>query len=82
MKLITNRSKKYQWWAILIFFGTGAGSVYLFYQVPRLPFLQGVNEDAIRTAVSIAWVMIIPVWMGLYFAAMALLEIFLRRPDK
>jgi hypothetical protein len=61
--------------------GTGAGSVYLFYQVPSLPFLQEINEDYIRGAVTIAWVMIFPVWFALFFAAMALLETFLRRFD-
>ena len=63
--------------AIIFFFGSGAGSVYLFYQVPSLWFLQGFNEDAFRTVVSLAWVMIIPVWMAAFFVAMALLEILL-----
>jgi hypothetical protein len=67
--------------AILFFFETGAVSVYLFYQVPSLPFLQGINEEALMTVVSLAWLMIIPAWMALFFAAMALLEIFLRRLD-
>ena len=66
---------------ILVFFGTGAGSIYLFYQVPSLPFLQGINEEALRTAVSLAWVMIIPTWMLLFFAAMALLQIILHMLD-
>ncbi len=56
------------------FFGSGAGSIYLFYQVPSLPFLQGINEEALRTAVSFSVVMIIPTWMILFFAAMALLS--------
>jgi hypothetical protein len=71
----------YRCLAILLFFGSGAGSVYLFYQIPSLPFLQGINEDALRTAVALAWVMIIPTWMVLFFAAMALLETILRMLD-
>ncbi len=81
MKIITDMSKKYQCLAILIFFGSGAGSVYLFYQVPGLWFLQGINEEAFRTAVSLAWVMIIPVWMALFFVSMALFEAFLHILD-
>ena len=76
MKPPDKRSKKYQCLPIFFFFGSGAGSVYLFYQVPGLWFLQNINEDAIRTVVSLAWVMIIPVWMVLFFALMALLEAF------
>jgi len=71
----------YQCLPILFFFGSGAGSIYLFYQVPSLPFLQGINEDTLRTVVSLAWLMIIPVWMALFFAAMALHEAFLRMLD-
>ena len=67
--------------AILFFFGSGAGSIHLFYQIPSLPFLQGLNEEALRTAVSLAWVMIIPTWMLLFFVAMALLQIILRMID-
>jgi hypothetical protein len=63
---------------ILVFFGTGAGSIYLFYQVPSLPFLQGVNEEALRTALTLAWVMIFPTWIALFFGAIALLQIILR----
>ena len=81
MKRTDNTSKIYRWLSILLFFGTGAGSVYLFYQVPGLWFLQGVTEDAIRTVVSLAWVMIVPVWMVLFFAAMALLETFAHNHD-
>ena len=81
MKFIVYKSKLYQCLAILFFFGTGAGSIYLFYQVPSLPFLQGIDEEAIRTAVSLAWVLIFPVWFVLYFAVMALLETFLRILD-
>jgi hypothetical protein len=81
MKFIVNRSKMYQCLVILFFFGSGAGSIYLFYQVLSLPFLQGIDEEALRTVVSLAWVMIIPAWMALFFAAMALLETFLPRPD-
>ena len=71
----------YRYLSILFFFGSGAGSVYLFYQVTSLPFLQGINEEAIMTVVSLAWVMIFPVWFGLFFAAMALFETFLRMLD-
>ena len=71
----------YRCLAILFFIGSGAGSIYLFYQVPSLPVFQGINEDALRTVVTLAWVMIIPVWIVLFFAAMALLETFLRRLD-
>jgi hypothetical protein len=71
----------YRCLAILCFFGSGAGSIYLFYQIPSLPILQGINEEALRTAVSFAWVMIIPTWMLLFFAAMALLQIILRMLD-
>ena len=71
----------YRCLAISFFFGSGAGSVYLFYQVPSLWFLQGINEDAFRSAVTLAWVMIIPVWMILFFVAMALLEAFLHILD-
>ncbi len=81
MKFIVNRSKMYRCLAIVFFFGSGAGSIYLFYQVPSLPFFHGINEDALRTVVSLAWVMIIPVWMALFFAAMALLETILRMLD-
>ena len=81
MKFIVYKSKLYQCLAILFFFGTGAGSIYLFYQVPSLPFLQGIDEESIRTVVSLAWVMIFPIWFVLYFVAMALLGIFLRMPD-
>ena len=81
MKFIVNRSKMYRCLAILFFIGSGAGSIYLFYQVPGLPIFQGINEDALRTVVSLAWVMIIPAWIVLFFAAMALLETFLRLLD-
>ena len=81
MKLIFKQTKMYQRLAILFFFGSGAGSVYLFYQVPGLWFLQGLDEEMFRTAVSVAWVMIFPVWMALFFAAMALLEVVLGRLD-
>ena len=81
MKFIVNRPKMYQCLAISFFFGTGAVSVYLFYQVPSLPFLQGINEESLMTVVSLSWLMIIPAWMALFFAAMAILEIFLRRLD-
>lgn len=81
MKLITDTLKKYQFLAILIFFGTGAGSVYLFYQVPSLWFLQGISEDALRTAVTLAWVMIIPVWMVFFFIGMAFLDAILHFLD-
>ena len=74
-------SKMYQCLVILIFFGSGAGSIYLFYQVPGLSFLQNIDEEALRTAVSLAWVMIIPTWMLLFFAAMAILQIILRKLD-
>ena len=67
--------------AILFFFGSGAGSIYLFYQVPGLPILQGINEEALMTVVSLAWVMIFPAWIVLFFAAMALLQTFLRILD-
>jgi hypothetical protein len=73
MKFIANRPKMYQWMAISAFFGSGAGSVYLFYQVPGLWFLQGIDEESFRTAVSLAWVLIFPTWFALYFVAMALL---------
>ena len=81
MKFIEDSHKMYRWLAILFFVGSGAGSIYLFYQVPSLPFLQGINEEALRTTVSLAWVMIIPTWMLLFFAAMALLQIILRKLD-
>jgi len=68
----------YRCLAILFFFGSGAGSIYLFYQVTSLPFLQGIKEEEIQTAVSFAWVMIFPLWIVLFFAAMALLETILR----
>ena len=71
----------YRCLSILFFFGSGAGSVYLFYQVPGLWFLQGVTEEALRTVVSLAWVMIVPVWMVLFFIAMALLEAFSHNHD-
>jgi hypothetical protein len=71
----------YRCLAILLFFGSGAGSIYLFYQVPSLPILQGINEEALRTIVSLAWVMIFPAWIILFFTAMALLETFLRKLD-
>ena len=71
----------YRWLAILVFFGSGAGSVYLFYQVPGLSFLQGIDEEAIRTVVSLAWVLIFPAWFVLYFASMALLETLIRLFD-
>jgi hypothetical protein len=71
----------YQFLAILIFFGSGAGSVYLFYQVPGLPMLQGIDEEALRSVVSLAWVMIFPAWIVIYFVSMALLETFLRILD-
>ncbi len=51
----------------------------LFYQVTSLPFLQGIKEEEIQTAVSFAWVMIFPLWIVLFFTGMALLEAFLRR---
>ena len=73
MKFIATRPKVYQSLAILSFFGSGAGSVYLFYQVPGLWFLQGIDEESLRTVVSLAWVLIFPTWFALYFAAMALL---------
>ena len=79
MKFIVNRLKMYRSLAILFFIGSGAGSIYLFYQVPCLPILQGINEEALRTVVSLAWVMIFPAWIVLFFAAMALLETFLRK---
>jgi len=66
---------------ILFFFGSGAGSIYLFYQIPSLQILQGINEESIRTAVSLAWVMIIPTWVLLFFATMALLQIISRMLD-
>ena len=69
----------YRLLAIFLFFGSGAGAIWLFYQVPGLPFLQGINEKALRTAVSLAWVMIFPAWIVLFFAAMALLEMLLRK---
>ena len=81
MKFINKRSNLYRCLAILVFFGSGAGSIYLFYQVPGWPFLQGIDEESFRTVVSFAWVMIFPLWIVLYFAAMALLGIFLRMPD-
>ena len=67
--------------AILFFFGSGAGTIYLFYQVPSLPILQGINEEAIRTALTLAWVMIFPTWIALFFVAMVLLETILRMLD-
>ena len=69
----------YRWLAIIFFFGSGAGSVYLFYQVTGLSFFQGVQEETLRTVYSLAWVMIFPTWMALFFAAMALLEAILRK---
>ena len=81
MKLITDMSKKYQCLAILIFFASGAGSVYLFYQVPSLWFLQGISEYAFRTAVTLAWVMIIPVWIVFFLIGMAFLEAILHFLD-
>ncbi len=81
MKFIINRSKMYRCLAILFFIGSGAGSIYLFYQVPSLPIFQGINEEAFMTVVSLAWVMIFPAWIVLFFAAMALLETFLRMFD-
>ena len=71
----------YRYLAIVAFIGSGAGSIYLFYQVPGLPILQGINEKAFRAVVSIAWVMIFPAWMVLFFAAMALFETFLNMFD-
>ena len=71
----------YRFLAILFFFGSGAGAIWLFYQVPGLPFLQGINEKAFRTVVSLAWVMIFPAWIVIFFAAMALLETLLRKLD-
>ena len=62
----------------MFFFGSAAVSIYLFYQVPGLPFLQGISEESIAAVVSLAWVMIFPAWMVLFFAAMALLETLLR----
>jgi len=81
MKFNVNRSKTYRCLAILFFFGSGAGSIFLFYQVPSLPIFQGINEDTLRTVVTLAWVMIIPAWIVLFFAAIALLETFLRLLD-
>jgi len=78
---MVNKSAKYQILAILILFGPGLGSIYLFYQVTSLPFLQGIKEEEIQTAVSFAWVMIFPLWIVLFFEAMALLETFLRKLD-
>ena len=71
----------YRYLAILFFIGSGAGSIYIFYQIPSLPILQGINEKALRTVVSLAWVMIFPAWIVLFFSAMALLETFLRMLD-
>ena len=71
----------YRCLAIIIFFGSGVGSIYLFFQVTSLPILQGINEETLRTTYSLAWVMIFPIWIVLYFAAMALLENILRMID-
>ena len=68
----------YRCLAILCFFGSGAGSIYLFYQIPSLPFLLGMTEESLRSVISIAWVMIFPVWFALFFAAMALVESIIR----
>jgi hypothetical protein len=81
MTIIVKKTKIYRFLAIFFFFGSGAASVYFFYQVPGFSFLQGVDEESIRTAVSLSWVLIFPVWFVLYFAAMALLETFLRILD-
>ncbi len=78
---MVNKSIKYQFLAILIFFGSGIASIYLFYQVTSLPFLQGIKEEEIQTAVSFAWVMIFPLWIVLFFVAMALFETILRKLD-
>ena len=71
----------YRCLAILFFFASGAGSIYLFYQFTSLPILLGIDEETLRTAYSIAWVMIFPTWIALYFVAMALFEIILRMLD-
>ncbi len=71
----------YRCLAILFFFGSGTGRIYLFYQVPSLPILQGINEEALRTALTLAWAMIFPTWIALFFVAMALLETILRMLD-
>ena len=68
----------YRCLAIFIFFGSGAGSIYLFFQVTSLPILEGINEETLMTAYSLAWVMIFPIWIVLYFAAMVLIENILR----
>ena len=81
MKFRINKSKLYRYLVILLFIGSGAGAIYLFYQVPGLPILRGINEEALMTVVFFAWVMIFPAWLVLFFAAMALLETFLRRYD-
>ena len=81
MKSISNRLKTYRWLVVIIFIGSGAISIYLFYQVPGLQILQGINEELLMTVVFIAWVMIFPTWLLLFFMAMALFEAFLPRFD-
>ena len=79
MRFIFHESKTYRFLSILFFFESGGLSVYFFYQVPGLPFFQGIDEEALRTIVSLAWMKIFPAWFAFYFAAMALLGTFLRR---
>jgi len=81
IKLIANKSKLYRYLAIVVFIGSGALSTYMFFLVTSLSALQGASDHMLQVVISFAWVLIFPIWIILFFAAMFLLDTIKHNTD-
>lgn len=65
-----NGSASHRCVAILAFVFAGLLSGWAFVSVTSLPPLDGASDVALKIAVSLAWISIFPLWIGLFFCFM------------
>jgi hypothetical protein len=72
--LVSSKSRLHRCFAIVAFIGSGVISTYLFLLVSGLSFLQGASGYTLQVVISFAWVLIFPVWVFMFLAAMYLFD--------
>ena len=78
----TNGSWTHRCAAIAAFVVSGLLSTWAFVSVTKLPPLDGASNLALKITISLAWIAIFPLWIGLYLCLMllvALIEEILHR---
>lgn len=72
---LPNGARMHRCVAIAAFVVAGLLSTWAFVSVTDLPMLDGASDATLKVAVSLAWVSIFPLWIGLFFCLMLLVAL-------